>query len=276
MSDIRSPESHLQSFVDDPYFTVTVRAQTYDPNRTVYDAMHQDYSDEYVGDLNADSEFYPSERLAGEIAVKRLLKGGRGHFGCFEHPQITFAVGYYSHTVMQQARTHRVGVSFDVQSGRYTGFQVESMVKYYLHNDIEIFDYPTNHKVWEKFHKVFYLRPLGDYTDRKGNKYTFTEQMRKTQARSMFEAAMQYARSMRQGYAEEHAREVLPYALRQHFVVSFNMRSLMHFLDLRHKSDAQLEVQDMASRLLPHFVEWSPEIANWYINERLNKARLSP
>ena len=34
---------------------------------------------------------------------------------CIEHPQITFNVGYFPHSMMQQIRTHRVGISFDVQ-----------------------------------------------------------------------------------------------------------------------------------------------------------------
>ena len=29
-----------------------------------------------------------SEKACGEAAVKRLLAGNRGHFGCLEHPQI--------------------------------------------------------------------------------------------------------------------------------------------------------------------------------------------
>ncbi|XDE62527.1 FAD-dependent thymidylate synthase [Arthrospira platensis BEA 1257B] len=56
-----------------------------------------------------------SELEAGEIIVKRLLAGERGHYGPLEHPSITFNCGYFPHSVMQQARTHRVGISFDVQ-----------------------------------------------------------------------------------------------------------------------------------------------------------------
>jgi len=36
-------------------------------------------------------------------------------------PRSCSTVGLVPHSVMQQARTHRVGVSFDVQSMRYTG-----------------------------------------------------------------------------------------------------------------------------------------------------------
>ena len=105
----------------DPLFRVDVLAKTQCPQLLTYSAMHQDYAegyiyDEYRPDQN-DVWLYGklTEEEAGEQCVKHLLKGGRGHFGPCEAPQITFSVGYFPHSVMQQARTHRVGVSFDVQ-----------------------------------------------------------------------------------------------------------------------------------------------------------------
>jgi thymidylate synthase (FAD) len=90
------------------------------------------------------------------------------------------------------------------------------------------------------------------------------------------DAAAHYAMQLRRGISEEHARELIPYAIRQHFVVSFNLRSLLHFMDLRAKRDAQLEIQQMCELLWPHFNGWSPEIAAWYEAHRLNKGRLAP
>ncbi|NJK72042.1 MAG: hypothetical protein HC926_01090 [Synechococcaceae cyanobacterium SM2_3_60] len=103
----------------DAYCTVSVLTQTPDPERVMYQAMHQDYCAEYVSAATDIPANY------AEIVVKRLLEGNRGHYGPLEHPQISFAVGYFPHTVMQQARTHRVGVSFDCQSLRYTGEHLE-------------------------------------------------------------------------------------------------------------------------------------------------------
>ncbi|MGL5194103.1 MAG: FAD-dependent thymidylate synthase, partial [Chroococcales cyanobacterium] len=51
----------------------------------------------------------------GELIVKRLLAGERGHYGPIEHVGIVFNCGFFPHSVMQQIRTHRVGISFDVQ-----------------------------------------------------------------------------------------------------------------------------------------------------------------
>ncbi|MFM7548291.1 MAG: FAD-dependent thymidylate synthase, partial [Cyanobacteriota bacterium] len=96
----------------DPRFRVELIAATPNPQQCVYAGMHQDYSEGFVAAARAD---WPDEQRAGEICVKRLLAGERGHYGPLEHAQIVLNVGWFPHSVMQQARTHRVGVSFDVQ-----------------------------------------------------------------------------------------------------------------------------------------------------------------
>lgn len=240
----------------DPLFAVEVIAATPSPQRCIYGAMHQDYSEKFVYE---EIDEWPEEQKAGEIAVNRLLKGDRGHYGCIEHPQITFATGYFPHSVMQQARTHRISVSFDVQSMRYTGERISKA---------------ANGAV--SLEEVFYLRPVGFYSDRNGKKYEYTEARREADLGICLEAAARYSFLVNNGFAEEHARGMLPFDYRQHFVVSFSMRSLMHFLDLRAKRDAQWEIQELCRLMMPHFEAWAPEIAGWYQQNRYGKARLSP
>jgi thymidylate synthase (FAD) len=84
----------------DERFVVSVLASTQLPQTVIWQALHQDYSEDWIA-----NEPRPTEQRAGEICVKRLLTGERGHFGPLEHPAITFAVGYFPHSVMQQART---------------------------------------------------------------------------------------------------------------------------------------------------------------------------
>jgi thymidylate synthase (FAD) len=239
----------------DPYFRVETIAATPRPNRVIYVAMHQDYCEDFAIDdvpQLSDEEF-------GDIIVKRLLKGERGHYGCLEHVQIALNCGWFPHSVMQQARTHRTGISFDVQSGRYTGKRVVQVVE--GTRDVE---------------EVFYLRPVGTYTDRNGAKYEYTEDKRKIDRIMCIDSAGRYMLSLREGLSEEHARDQLPYCLRQHFVVSFNLRSALHFMDLRAKLDAQLEIRQMCELVWPHIVEWAPEVAAWYEKARMHKARLAP
>lgn len=239
----------------DRRFTVALITATPEPQRCIYAAMHQDYSEGFVA---ADRDSWPDERRAGEICVKRLLAGDRGHYGPLEHPQITLNVGWFPHSVMQQARTHRVGVSFDVQSGRYTGERICAAAR----GEIDIED-------------VFYLRPPGDYSDRQGKRYEYTHAQRSIDLELCRAAAERYRDLIDAGYAEEHARGILPFDLRQHFVVSFSMRALLHFLDLRVKPDAQLEIRRLCSLLMMRLNDWAPQIAEWY-SYRYGRARLAP
>jgi thymidylate synthase (FAD) len=178
---------------------------------------------------------------------------------CLEHPQIVFNVGWFPHSTMQQIRTHRVGVSFDCQSFRYTGQRILDVVD--GKRDVE---------------EVFYLRPLGDYSDRQGKKYEYTTEARQQDLDWCLEASRRYKIRIEQGFAEEHARGLIPFDIRQHWVMSANVRSIMHILDLRWPANAQLEAQKLCDAIFPHFELWVPAIAEWYMKDRAKKSRLSP
>jgi thymidylate synthase (FAD) len=239
-----------------PRFRVDVITATPNPQQCVWAAMHQDYSEGFVA---ADRANWPDERSAGEICVKRLLAGERGHYGPLEHAQIVLNVGWFPHSVMQQARTHRAGISFDVQSMRYTGRRICLAAEGKI--DIE---------------EVFYLRPIGEYSDRQGKRYYYTPMIRAMDLDICRAAAERYRDLLEAGFAEEHARGILPFDYRQHFVVSFNLRAFLHFLDLRAKLDAQQEIRQLCELMWPHLQGWVPEIAAWYEKTRLHRARLAP
>ncbi len=237
-------------------FCIDVIVATPNPQQVVWAAMHQDYSEQYVWD---SCERFPDEQRAGELIVKHLLAGDRGHYGPLEHPQITFNVGYFPHSMMQQIRTHRIGVSFDVQSFRYTGSRIINVAECKQHVE-----------------EVFYLRPVGNYTNRQGKRYFYSEEQRSEDVAWCFEACKRYKQRIEEGLSEEHARGLIPFDARQHFVLSCNLRSLMHLLDLRWKKDAQLEAQKFCELLYKHFEQWSPAVAQWYVENRAKKAKLSP
>ena len=237
-------------------FRVEVIKATPNPQQVMWLAMHQDYSEDLVWDKRDRA---PDETKAGEKVIKHLLSGERGHYGPLEHPQITFNVGFFPHSMMQQIRTHRVGISFDVQSFRYTGKRLLDVAE--GKRDAE---------------DVFYLRPVGEYTNRQGKRYFYTEEQRQADLEWCIEATKRYQQRIGEGLAEEHARGIIPFDTRQHFVMSCNARSLMHLLDLRWKKDAQLEAQKFSELLFIHFQEWTPQLAQWYLENRAKKARLSP
>ncbi|MEM9213945.1 MAG: FAD-dependent thymidylate synthase [Cyanobacteria bacterium P01_F01_bin.150] len=240
----------------DSRFRVEIVRLTPNPQQAVWAAMHQDYSEDFVVDFCHE---WPGEEKAGELVVKHLLAGNKGHWGPCEHVQIILNVGYFPHSFMQQLSRHRVGISFDCQSFRYTGTRILDVVK--GDRDVE---------------EVFYLRPVGKYYNRQGKHYEYTADQREDDLEWCELACGRYYQRVQEGVVEEHARGLIPFDVRQHFMLSCNMRSLMHLLDLRWKKDAQLEAQQFCDLLFKRFKEWSPAVAAWYFDNRAKKARLAP
>lgn len=124
--------------------------------------------------------------------------------------------------------------------------------------------------------EVFYIRPVGEYSDRKGKRYKITHADRHEDLLDCLRSAITYRNKINAGYSEEHARSMIPFDVRQHFTLSVNLRSILHILDLRAKKDAQLECQQLCGLIVPYLSDWVPEIWNWYEENRYQKARLSP
>ena len=263
----------------DNRFKVELLAKTANPQQLIYAAMHQDYSENFVAD-----EPVPSEEKCGEIIVNRLLSGNRGHYGCFEHPSITLNCGWFPHSVMQQIRTHRVGISVDCQSNRYTSQRfisaastIQTVCKNHNPDYREIeYQICNSLQIQDAIDSVVYFRPHGTYTNRNGHQYQYDEPQRLQDLIEAGKGLIRYAVKLEKGLSPEHARGMMPFDVRQHWVMSLNVRSFMHLLDLRWKKDAQLECQWLCELMWVHFQEWTPQVAEWYLQSRAKKARLSP
>jgi thymidylate synthase (FAD) len=238
----------------DPLQKVEMIRCTPNPQQLVYMGGKNDYSE-----LPIEETEIPDETKSGEWVIEQLLANERGHWGPLEHPAITFSCSGFVHNVIVQARTHRVGISFDVQSQRYTCKRVIKVANRQM-----------------KPEEVFYVRPPGFYTNRKGKKYEWLDADYQTQLGLCQASAERFAYQYESGVSEEHARDYLPQNIRQNFVVTFSLRSLLHFLDLRAKLDAQLEIQALCEAMISPSREWIPEIFAYYEQKRLRKARLSP
>jgi thymidylate synthase (FAD) len=237
----------------DKHFKVESISKTDRPNQTVFAALHQCYSENFVW-----TEEFPSEHSCGDIIVKRLLNGNRGHFSPLESANIVLNYGHFPHSVMQQVRTHR-HLSFSVQSFRYSGQRISDAAL-----DSSLID------------KVFYLRPVGDYKSRDGKKYYYSLEQRLDDIYYCHQAAIRYADRIEQGFSEEHARSLVPFDVRQNWIMTANARSLMHLLDMRWKADAQIECQWLCDLTWHHFSRWMPEVAEWYLDNRAKRGRLAP
>ena len=235
-----------------PDFKVERVAATECPQQLIYIALHNDYSEDFVASTTL------SEDRCGIIAIERLLKGGKGHYGPLEHPQLTLALKA-DHNTLMQLRTHRVGCSFDLQSMRYTGRRIEGVAS----GEIPIED-------------VFYVRPPGKYRDRQGDPYEWTEDDVEESLAMSLSSAIDYARLRERGVSEEHARGVLITNYYQNAIVSANLRAWLHLLDVRLKGDAQHEIRCLMELIAAQVQRWVPEIYGWYSENRRSKALLAP
>jgi thymidylate synthase (FAD) len=246
--------------IDDPFIKV-VSLRGLHPSQQMWLAARQDYSEEFVGDWLGAGNKIPSSERCDELIVEMLLSSGQGHWGPVEQGgEYCFAVGGFSHEVMQQARTHRICCTFDVQSLRYSGKRI-----------IDCADGKLS------IQECFYVRPIGEYRDRKGARYQTTPEQRMREYSVVLHLAKEYKYRIEElGYSEEHARNIIPYGIRQNWVVSFNARSLLHFLDLRAKADAEWEIQHLSRAIFAEFKKSHPSIANYYETKRFGKGMLSP
>lgn len=113
---------------------------------------------------------------------------------------------------------HRIGVSVNSESARYKEFTED---KYYLPHD-----WPDD------------LKELLD--DAAKNHFALYHRVTKELVRRGFSRKR----------AKESARLFLPYNTQIAADVQFNFRSFMHFLRLRKSDDAQLEVRELAEKML--------------------------
>lgn len=227
-------------------------AATECPQQVVYIALHNDYAEDFC-----PSTTLPEDRC-GQIAVERLLKGHRGHYGPLEHPSLTLALRADHNTIMQ-LRTHRVGLSFDVQSMRYTGRRMEQ---------VAAGDLPAE--------EVFYVRPAGTYRDRQGYPYAWSAEQALDALAVAHSSALDYASLRQQGVSEEHARGVLVTSYFQNAVVTGNLRSWLHLLEVRLKGNAQEEMRALMELVAAELQRWCPEIVGWWRQHRRAKAVLAP
>lgn len=270
-SDILSSQLQAVAALNDSKFTCSIEKRENENHKDLFvlrftdrlyprvELSQHSRSKSYVEEwVDYEGQIHCATVSTGALIVRR--NGKVAVCGnCLEHPQITFSVSGYVHSVMVQGRTHRIGNSWDCQSQRYTGERVIKVAK----GELDVED-------------VFYVRPAGFYTNRKGKKYDWTEEDRMRKLGRIISECEEYTEYYENGVCEEHLRDYLPQAIRQNFVVSYNLRSVLHFMDLRSKLDAQLEIQALCTQFEPLLENWSPNVWNYYSEKRLHRAKLSP
>lgn len=167
--------------------------------------------------------------------IKFLLE--HKHDTPFEHNQLSFRVKAPIFVVRQWMR-HRMN-SYNEISYRY----VQSDLEFYIPNE------------WRFQDKVNKQASVGAFLD---------DSLKEKYLNALNIAAKTYEELLAGGVSREMARSVLPLCTYTEFIYTCNLRSLMHFLELRLHQGAQKEIQLFAQALLhlamPHFpvafAEW--------------------
>lgn len=260
---------------------VDVLRATERPERLVCQAARGDYFDGYVGDtdyaelmkdVNYDESVLEEEvdKIGGtlhddnkpfdrkEAVLNARTRAfcekqlARGHYGPWEHPQITFSVEGVSRVTMAQITRHR-HMTFDVQSQRYVDFSdTEAIVPKTLLDpdhfsretgEVELDEDQLSH--WRSAYKDMTSQQLDYYED-------------------MVDA----------GIPKEDARFILPLGTPVNMTFSGNARTFLHLLDMRKKANAQWEIRELSEALLDELFDWMPYTFNYYEQHGPNK--LSP
>ncbi len=249
----------MSTVINDPNFRCIILGKTVNTQAVFMQAAHTDYSEKFIGD--EPSWFTMGETEAGERAVKNALK--QGHWGLVEHSHITLAFGGFPHSVVQQLRTHR-HLSFDVQSLRYSGKRYMTWFNYLNDNGLDIHS-DISHQMLER---LFYCRPVGEYRNRDGSVINWTENDRYDWywmlASYMYSLVKQYGGDL----SHEMFRDGLPAGYRQNFVMSGNLRAMLHLVSIRGKADAQLECQQAIQMMTPILQDWCPEVVNFFLKSK--------
>lgn len=150
-----------------------------------------------------------------------------GHTSVTEFATFTFHIDGVSRSLLAQITRHRVGVSFAVRSQRYCA---ENNFEYVIppsirKNDKAILEYK---RLMNTINVVY--KELQDY-----------------------------------GVPNEDARMVLPNACYTSLEVSFNLRSLMHFMNERLCNRAQWEIRELAKEMKKAVVERFPELDDYLV-----------
>jgi thymidylate synthase, flavin-dependent len=245
----------------------TVRA-TPDPDRLVAQCARGDYTVDFIGETPYDqlvesitideddiaqvveideldwteSDVDVPEDAPEELCLdtkthtllERLLR--RGHWGPFEHSQITLAVEGMSRSCMAQLTRHR-HASFDVQSMRYVDFSEKEA----LFVDPKSITDP-NHAT--RGHGNIDLDDIDTWNDRYSELTS--------------DAMSFYGGAVDAGVPEEDARFGLPIGTTVNLSVSLNARAIMHVLNLRSTGEAQWEIRQLSKNVRNAFADWMP------------------
>jgi len=192
--------------------------------------------------VNAARVSYGKESEEFNVRDEKLIRYllANRHTSPFEHTYLVYNVKLPLYIARQWMR-HRVGVSYNEVSGRYSKVPLE----FYI---------PQKWRVGDTVNKQGSI--FADIAD--GERYM--EEYKK----SLDFCSKTYQNLLEAGVAKELARGVLPMCTYTKFVFTCNLVSLFHFVKLRYDHHAQWEIQQYAQGMLELAQKHFPvSIATW-------------
>lgn len=247
-----------------------------DPEELVIRKARNDYKSEWVGELSNEEvieeirqEDESYEDAKRRFLIRTLIK--KGHFGPFEHPQISFEIEGVSRSLMAQITRHRVGITFDIQSQRYVDFQgkePDELVKTPQSvEDVNAGNRDPNRRSADEIMDEFGFDSEEELQEHRGRVFG--------QARTRALGAYDQLREL--GVPPEDARFVLPIGSKVNLTTSMTARTLLHIADMRAGPEAQWEIRELTDEMLDLAEEWMPHTFGYYRSEMVHrKNRLAP
>lgn len=255
---------------------VKVEEATENPENLVLRCARNDYKSNWVGDAT-DEELIREIQKEGEsleeakerFIIRTLIK--KGHYGPFEHPQITFAIEGVSRSLMAQITRHRVGITFDIQSQRYVDFSdndVEELIK----TPQSILDVNAGNRDPDRKENEEIMEEWGIDDEEE------LQEIRELYYNDAIQQAVSAYNSLRDlGVPPEDARFALPIGSKVNITTSMTARTLLHIADMRAQPEAQWEIDELTKKMLDLAEEWMPITFDYYRSEMIHrKNRLAP
>lgn len=217
--------------------------RTPNPEELAFRAGRNDYSDEWIGNKTTEELLEDCSSDTIPEFLYRALE--RGHHGIFEHPSISLSFEGVSRVTMSQVTRHR-HMSFDVKSLRYAKFGKGE---------------------WDVHQDMYNPESIKELDDGEHGEYQW----------ELCNAVEKYNHLLDEGVPKDEARYALPLATKVNVVMSGNLRSMLHFLDLRHAADVQNETIEYAKLVAQELEDWCPNVHEYYMdNMDQRENRLAP
>jgi len=147
-----------------------------------------------------------------------------GHTSTLEHSLIHFEIQRFPRSILQEVVRHRIGISYSVQSTRFTLRKELKKIITPFHDGV--------HYKFEEASKFIYLTGV-DEIDKHN-----------TETLELIRTLVHHGE-----IKNDVLKQLLPEAYCCDFRVSYNHRSLRHFLELRSNSDAHYLIRELTKEM---------------------------